>query len=328
MQRDRQKRSLFLNVRYLMSKIDIIIPLYKPDKQFLSLLETLVNQTVDIHKIILMNTEEKYFDQLINGTDILEKYKHIISVTHLSKLEFDHGGTRNAGVEKSNADIFVMMTQDAMPADEFMLENLLKPLEEEKTAVSYARQLPSDDSGIIEGYTRSFNYPEEAHIQKASDLEKKGIKTFFCSNVCAAYRRDVFNELGGFIKHTIFNEDMIFAAKAIKNGWQIAYAAQARVVHSHNYTVMQQLRRNFDLAVSQADNPEAFAGIKSESEGKKMVKEVTKLLFSSRKIGLLFYFYMQCFFKYTGYLLGKNYKHLPKKMILYFTMSQSYWKKE
>ena len=36
----------------------------------------------------------------------------------------------------------------------------------------------------------------------------------------------------------------------------IAYVAEARVVHSHNYTNRQQLHRNFDLAVSQADHPE------------------------------------------------------------------------
>lgn len=36
-------------------------------------------------------------------------------------------------------------------------------------------------------------------------------KTFFCSNVCAMYRRSIYEKLGGFVKHTIFNEDMIFA---------------------------------------------------------------------------------------------------------------------
>ena len=34
--------------------------------------------------------------------------------------------------------------------------------------------------------------------------------------MCAAYRRDIYEELGGFIKHTIFNEDMIYAAGAVK----------------------------------------------------------------------------------------------------------------
>ena len=58
-------------------------------------------------------------------------------------------------------------------------------------------------------------------------LRRLGIKTFFCSNVCAAYRREIYEELGGFVKHTIFNEDMIYAAKAVEAGYAIAYAADA-----------------------------------------------------------------------------------------------------
>ena len=47
-----------------MKEIDIIIPTYKPDKSFEILLEKLQTQTVKPNKIILMNTEEKYFEQL------------------------------------------------------------------------------------------------------------------------------------------------------------------------------------------------------------------------------------------------------------------------
>ena len=59
----------------------------------------------------------------------------------------------------------------------------------------------------------------------------------------------------------------------MKQGYRIAYAADAVVFHSHNYTALEQLRRNFDLAVSQADHPEVFAGISSEGEGIRLVKD-------------------------------------------------------
>jgi rhamnosyltransferase len=71
---------------------------------------------------------------------------------------------------------------------------------------------------------------------------------------------------------------MIYAAKVIENGYQIAYAADARVIHSHNYTGKQQFHRNFDLGVSQAEHPEVFEGISSESEGIHMVKTTIKEL--------------------------------------------------
>ena len=72
---------------------------------------------------------------------------------------------------------------------------------------------------------------------------------------------------GGFCKKTIFNEDMILAGHMINAGYKVAYVAEARVIHSHNYTGMQQFHRNFDMAVSQAEHPEVFDGIKSENEG-------------------------------------------------------------
>lgn len=147
--------------------------------------------------------------------------------------------------------------------------------------MAYARQLPREDSTPVESYTREFNYPAKSRIKSAADLDSLGIKTFFCSNVCAAYRREIYEELGGFVRHTIFNEDMIYAAKAVEAGYSVAYAADAQVVHSHNYTNGQQFHRNFDLGVSQAEHPEIFAAYPSESEGKRMVKDVTVYLRSN-----------------------------------------------
>lgn len=305
--------------------IDIIIPLYKPGKELFALLDRLSEQSVQAENIILVNTEEKYFAQLTYGTRFFDKYKNV-KVYHLSKKEFDHGRTRRMGVGKSNADIFVMMTQDAIPADNLMLERLTGQLKGD-VAVAYARQLPAEDCDIVERYTRSFNYPEESRVKSAEDLPLLGIKTFFCSNVCAAYQRTIYEELGGFVRKTIFNEDMIYAAGAIKAGYRIAYEAQACVIHSHNYTHMQQLHRNFDLGVSQAEHPEIFANVPSESEGMRMVKKVTRYLKKQKQLGKLPHFYVQCFCKYAGFLLGKNYRKLPGKWVLALTSNKDYWQK-
>ena len=239
-------------------EIDVIIPLYKPGKELFTLLDKLGSQSVPVHQVILLNTEEKYFEQLIYGIRFLETYQNV-KVYHVSKREFDHGGTRRMGVKKSSADVFVMMTQDAMPKDDRLIEKLVEPLQGE-VAVAYARQLPREDSTPVESYTREFNYPAKSRIKSAADLDSLGIKTFFCSNVCAAYRREIYEELGGFVRHTIFNEDMIYAAKAVEAGYSVAYAADAQVVHSHNYTNGQQFHRNFDLGVSQAEHPEISDG--------------------------------------------------------------------
>jgi len=115
-------------------------------------------------------------------------------------------------------------------------------------------------------------------------------------------------------------------AKAVEAGYAIAYAADARVIHSHNYTNVQQFQRNFDLGVSQAEHPEVFAAYPSESEGKRMVKDVTVYLRKNHMSGKLLHFYIQCACKYAGYLLGKNYRRLPGKWVLAFTSNKEYWK--
>ena len=207
-----------------MRKIDIIIPVYKPDQKFLALVDKLEHQTVAVNKIIIMNTERQYFDRLVKGTSFFEKYQNVC-VINLKKEDFDHGLTRRQGVEQSDAQVFVMMTMDAMPVDGDLVEKLTAPLEKGDVAVSYGRQMAGKNSGEIERYTRKFNYPGKGCEKSAKDVEKLGIKAFFCSNVCAAYRRDIYDRLGGFVSRTIFNEDMIYAAGAIKAGYKIVYAA-------------------------------------------------------------------------------------------------------
>lgn len=304
--------------------IDVIIPVYKPDKSFLKLIEALEKQTLSVHKIILMNTEEKYFDQLAYENRFLEKYRNV-EVSHLSKKEFDHGMTRRIGVSKSEAEIFIMMTQDALPADEKLVERLVASVSEEGVATAYARQLPREDCSEAEKFMRQFNYPSESRVKTIADLGELGIKTFFCSNVCCAYKREIYEKLGGFVKHAIFNEDMIYAAKALKSGYKAAYVAEAEVVHSHNYTCKQQFKRNFDLGVSQAMHPEVFAEVSSEGEGIKSVKRTIAHLKEQGMGRKIPYVVIQSGCKYIGYLLGKNYQKLPKKMVLKCTSNVEFW---
>lgn len=305
-------------------KIDVIIPTYKPGKEFYKLLDSLQKQKLPVNKIIIMNTEKKYLYELTAGKGLEESYPNV-EVHHISLNEFDHGATRHAGVQFSSAEIFICMTQDAMPADELLTEQLVHNLSE-TVASAYARQLPSQESNELERCSRYFNYPDSSVVKTKDDLNRLGVKTYFCSNVCAAYRRDVYDKLGGFIQRTIFNEDMIYAAAVIKAGYAISYEAEARVIHSHNYNNIQQLRRNFDLGISQADHPEVFRDVPSESEGKKLVKETCKYLSKHGKVYLIPVFFMQCCFKYLGYLLGKNYKKLPLKWVVAISTNKGYWR--
>lgn len=306
-------------------RIDIIIPVYKPDTMFLTLIERLERQNIAVGQIIVMNTEQKYFDRLLYGTSFQKEHRNLV-VKHLSKREFDHGKTRNIAVQHSDADYFIMMTQDAVPADEHLVEELIRQVRQDKVAVAYARQLAAETSSEIEKYARNFNYPDQEAVKTREDLGRLGIKTFFCSNVCAAYDRKIFDELGGFVKHTIFNEDMIYAAKAVEAGYGIAYAAKAKVFHSHDYTNMEQFHRNFDLGVSHAQHPEVFDGITAESEGIRLIKKSCIYLIRKGKPWLIIKLIWHSGCKYAGYFLGKRYQRFSRKMVIACSMNKDYWK--
>ena len=309
-------------------KADIIIPTYRPDDTFCLLLQKLQEQTFVVHRVIILNTERELWESALEKYPIEQKLMDLpceYELIHVKKTDFDHGGTRMLGASHSTADVMVFMTQDAVPADEYLIEQLVKGLDNEDTAVAYARQLPNDDCSVIERYTRSFNYPDIDRRKGREDIKTLGIKTFFCSDVCAAYRKELFEKIGGFEEPVIFNEDMFFAAAAIMKGYYVQYAAKAKVKHSHNYTVKQQFHRNFDLAVSQQQHPEIFESISSEAEGMKLVKSTVNYLCRIKKPYLIVSLGFQCIGKYAGYWMGKRYQRLSRKRILKYTMNRDFW---
>lgn len=310
-----------------MNRVDVIIPTYKPDIGFFRLLDDLDKQSVRPSHIIIMNTEEQFWNGLIeeSGENPLDKYDNIV-LRHVTKAEFDHGDTRNDGVKLSDAEFFLMMTQDAHPRDKLLISSLLKAMDSD-VAAAFARQYPKSDCSLAERYSRKFNYPNEGMKKTQKDVPRLGIKTYFCSNVCAMYNRKIFDEIGGFTRKTIFNEDMVYAGTACQRGYAIAYVAEAGVIHSHNYTYSQQFHRNFDIGVSQTDHPEIFGQLRSETEGKKMVRETIRHFKHIGKSYLIPDYCMMCAARLLGYKLGKNYKKLPKNLRILFALNKDYFRK-
>lgn len=304
--------------------VDVIIPVYRPDEKLEKLIEKLNSQTVEPAHVFFMQTkagEEE--DRKVRS--LLEQCNGAV-ITEIEKKDFDHGGTRNLGASLSEAEYMLFMTQDAVPVKEDLIENMLRVMENSEVAVAYGRQLPGDEVGVVECYTREFNYPAKSRLKSKEDLPELGIKTYFCSNVCALYRKSVYEEMGGFVLHTIFNEDMIMASKVIQSGYKIAYVAEAEVIHAHKYTYREQFSRNFDMAVSQQQYKEIFDGVKSESEGIRLVKNTMKYLLSKGKWYLIPDLILQSGFKYMGYRKGRNYEKLSMKKIRKYSMNKSYWK--
>ena len=209
--------------------IQVIIPVFRPDDKLIKIIEMLGKQTLKPGGITLVWSRTGQEDTVISR--IKKEYGNV-RILETDAESFDHGGTRRMAVRNTPCDIFVMMTQDAVPKSDTLIENLTSPLirqmEDGSADVSkagsviacvYGRQLPGRDSSPYEKLSRLHNYPGLSRTKTVEDIAKLGIKAFFCSDVCCAYRRDIYEECGGFVRNTVFNEDMIMARRFLDKGY-------------------------------------------------------------------------------------------------------------
>lgn len=302
-------------------KLSVIIPTYRPGRAIEELLLRLKEQTLQPYEIIVIDSDSN------DGT--AERARKLgAKVIEIDQRDFDHGGTRNEAAARTAGEVLVFMTQDALPADEHLLAKLVEPLlQDDQTACAYARQLPRPEAGVLERLTRAYHYSGASHVKWKADLPELGLRTFFCSNVCAAYRRDVFEQLGKFDAPVIFNEDLFFAAKSILADYGVAYAAEACVIHSHDYTLIQQFRRFFDNGVSMRRNAWVYEHSAVGKAGTGMVAAMIRDLVRSgdgRYVPLLI---AESAAKFAGLQLGKRYRLLPRWLCRRFSMHRKIWDK-
>lgn len=309
-----------------MNKVEAVILTYKPDEKLKMIVTRLFAQSVKPDRILIMNTVDG--DRTYESLEEVRKMDGVI-VADVEKEEFDHGATRDKAMEMCGDSRYVMfLTQDALPKNKLLVENLLMALEADAdlNAVAYAKQEPEKGCNIIERYTRSFNYTDEPHsgLEMAAETNNS-IKSIFCSDVCAMYNRKLYDEVGGFPPGAIFNEDMVFAGKALKADKDVIYEPGAVVIHSHNYTGMQYFRRYFDLGVSHREFSYILKDYHSEDEGIKLVINTAGYLCRRKAYIMIIPLIYHSGCKFIGYHLGKMYKRLPENIIKKCTMNKEYW---
>ncbi len=280
--------------------ISVIIPTLNAEKELDQLLTSLENQTIPPKEILVIDSSSE------DDTIQLAKQHPFVRTHIIPRTWFNHGGTRGTAFTMAMGDIVIFMTQDAVPRDNTLIEHLVAPLEEEKTIASYAKQLPKGDASPREKLIREFNYPKESERHTKADIKKKGIKTFFLSDVCAAYRRKEYEELGGFEQNLRSNEDMLYAAKAIQSGYTIAYAADAEIYHSHNLTLKEQYKRNKLQGYEIERYKDLLDNTSSSSEGVAMLRQVTKQLLKQGRILSVFTLFLDCAVRYFGNRAGRK----------------------
>jgi rhamnosyltransferase len=302
-------------------KLSIIIPTYNPGILIRNIFETIksYSQRLDSEIIIIDSSSTD------GSLDFLEKEN--VKVIRIPKSEFNHGGTRNKAAHLAKGDILVYLTQDAIPVDSHSIEKLIKPLvEDTKIGMAYGRQLPHANADFFGAFARNFNYPEESQIKTLKDVNKLGIKTVFVSNSFAAYRKEYLMEVGGFPTNTILSEDTYVAARMLKKGWAIAYVAEAQVYHSHNYTIIEEFKRYFDIGVFYGREKwilKEFA--QAEGEGAKFVLEQLRAIIKEKKYYLIPSFFARNAMKFLGYRLGIYEKIIPLSMKKKISMHKQFW---
>ena len=137
-------------------KYSVIIPTLNAEKEIPALIKALQTQSNPPAEIIIIDSQSE--DSTVS---IAEKHTNV-RVIQIRRDQFDHGGTRNLAIQACENPLFVMMTQDALPADSTCMQRLLKALEPEKVAAVTARQIPRADAWEYEKKIRAFRYPEKS----------------------------------------------------------------------------------------------------------------------------------------------------------------------
>ncbi|HVW81507.1 MAG TPA: glycosyltransferase [Mycobacteriales bacterium] len=176
-------------------------------------------------------------------------------IERISRSEFDHGGTRNRVLDLSDADHLVFLTQDAIPVGPDAVAKLVAALvADARAGMAFGRQLPNPAASAATRAHRAMLYPETSSTVRPSDAETLGIRASFASNSFSAYRRTALEAIGRFPSRIVSHEDRWAAGMMLRHGWSVAYVADAQVVHSHEYTLGQTIRRYFDAGVFESTN--------------------------------------------------------------------------
>lgn len=322
----------------LKSKVDVIIPVCHGDKKLFKLLECLAMQTVIPEKVVLLNVETGWKE---DSCEELQKqiYKYFgkyklfghklplqLEIVPVKEKKFDEGATRNTGANRTSSPFLLFMKQNAVPADTKLIEELLWSMES-GAGVAWARHVTGPNAGVLKTYVNLYDYPSKSYVRTKDDISKYGVRTYRISNACAMYRRDVFENQGGFADRIIAGEGNLFGAGLLKDSGKIAYCAEAKVYYSESSNWMAQFRRKFDEGVSHAENSKVFKLGSEEKAGFKFGVAVLSYLVNQKYYMEIADFVGECLFKAAGYFLGRHHRFLKKSWIINLTNNHAYWSK-
>lgn len=285
-----------------MTSVSVIIPTCNAGEYIGAQLDVLLRQTVRPCEIIVVDSASD------DATcEIAASRGGAVRVIKIRREEFDHGGTRDYALRKSRGEFILFLTQDARPTDERYIENLIAPmLRDSAVAAVCARQVAYPDAREYERLNREFNYPTQGRVWSAADIDRLGVKAYFFSDACSAYRRSAYETVGGFDRPIETNEDMLIAAKFIHAGFKLAYEPTAQVYHSHCFTLRREYERNKSIARVMARYKNRLVGENSDREGWRLAMTVSAQLLRRGRIISFVHFITVLAARFLGNRAGRR----------------------
>lgn len=307
--------------------LSVIIPTCNAAQWLDEQLGLLARQTLTPDEILVVDSASD------DGTQSIALAHPLVQLISIARETFDHGGTRSMAARRSRGEVLVFLTQDAIPANEHCLAKLTAPLrqtdqEGSRVAVCYGRQLPQANATPFAAHLRLFNYPDRYEAPRCfADRHRLGLHTVFCSNSCAAYRRDVLSAAGFFPEHLLFGEDTFTVAKILELGYCVQYVHDAQVFHSHNYAITDEVKRYFDTGAFHASARKLLDTYGSAGgAGRRFVLSELHYLYQQKQYKLLPLSLVRTALKLFAYHLGRQAQYLPQAMQCRLSMRPAWWR--
>lgn len=180
-----------------------------------------------------------------------------VRVIGIQPSQFDFGLSRDLAYQHARGDIVINLSQDAVPAHDRWLENLIAPLVQPGIAVSCGASLPDPERGHRQfAWERNGWFYFTREMQKFRRAHGRGV-----SFANSAVRRSVWERLR--FDAQPLGEDFQFQRKVQREGLSIAFPAGAETLHHHDYDLrgLWGRCRNEGLALKQMGCPYGAADL-------------------------------------------------------------------
>jgi rhamnosyltransferase len=292
--------------------VGIVIPTLNPGQ--------ILEQNLEI-----INSEK--FKTLIIDSNSSKDVKNIAKKNNaifVKENDFNHGSTREKARKILKTDIVIYMTQDAKLLSEQSIYNLIGPILDNKASLAYGRQVPVENADLLESFPVNFNYPNKSNVRSIENVKEYGVGIFFCSDVFSAYLSEDLDKVGGF-NHILTGEDYFMCYKLLMNNRSIAYVSDAQVIHSHNYSLIQNFKRMFDTGYVRGERKyiQEIAG-HADRRGANLAFSLFKKILKEKPF-ILPYAILQIVFKYLGFKIGFYGTKLPVTVKRLFSEQKYFW---